>query len=348
MAISPRMKVMAGVAVGLSLLLLALGVYTFRFPSVTLPRVSGTVHQGKLEVGGRDRSFCFYLPRSVERHPALLLVLHGSTMDGAAMRRQTLYGFDVIADREGFIVVYPDGYENHWNDCRVAGDYEAKRLGIDDVSFLRALVDGFVEQYGVARERVFATGVSNGGQMAFRLALEAPDLVRGIAAIAASLPTTENQACVPVGRPVAVMVINGTADPMNPFEGGKVALFGLLYSRGTVQSTMATVRYWAKLAGYSGEPSSEFLPNRDPGDGTIARRWAWSAGNRPDVVLVEVQNGGHTIPLPQDTVPRILGRTSHDFSACEETWRFFKSAERKGLAAVVTSAPRNTTTLPSP
>ena len=339
MPISSRMKVTAGVAVGLSLLLLALGVYMFRFPSITLPRLSGTVHRGKLEVAGRDRSFCFYLPRSVERHPALLLVLHGSTMDGAAMRRGTLCGFDVIADRERFIVVYPDGYENHWNDCRVAGDYEAKRLKIDDVSFMRALVDGFVEQYGVARERVFATGVSNGGQMAFRLALEAPDLVRGIAAIAASLPTTENQSCVPVGRPVAVMVINGTADPMNPFEGGKVALFGFLYSRGMVQSTMATVRYWARLAGYSGEPSSEFLPDRDPGDGTVSRRWAWSAENRPDVVLVEVQNGGHTIPLPQDTVPRILGRTSHDFSACEETWRFFKCAERKDLAAVVPSPP---------
>ncbi|MFB3906599.1 MAG: PHB depolymerase family esterase [Acidobacteriota bacterium] len=334
MAISPRMKVMAGAAVGLSLLLLALAIYTFRFPSVTLPTLSGTLHQGRLEVGGRDRSFWFYLPRSVERRPALLLVLHGSTMDGADMRRATVCGFDVIADREGFIVVYPDGYEKHWNDCRVAGDYEARRLGIDDVSFLRALVGGFVEEYGVARERVFATGLSNGGQMAFRLALEAPDLVRGIAVIAASLPTTENQACAPIGRPLPVMVINGTADPMNPFEGGEVALFGLLYSRGMVQSTMETVRYWARLAGYSGEPSSEFLPDRDPSDGTISRRWVWSADNRPDVVLVEVQNGGHTIPLPQTTVPPILGRTSHDFSACEETWQFFKRAERKGPAAV--------------
>ncbi len=329
MAISPRRKVIAGLALGLSLLLLSLGVYEFRFPRVTLPKLSGTVHQGKLEVGGRNRSFCFYLPRSVQRHPALLLVLHGSTMNGAAMRGATLHGFDVIADREGFIVAYPDGYENHWNDCRVAGDFEAKRQNIDDVAFLRALVDGFVQRYGVARERVFATGVSNGGHMAYRLALQAPDLVRGIGAIAASLPTTENQACAPVGRPVAVMVINGTADPMNPFEGGNVALFGLLYSRGMVQSTMATMRYWAKLDGYSGEPSSEFLPDRDPGDGTIARRWAWSAENRPDVVLIEVQNGGHTIPLPQDTVPRILGRTSHDFSACEEIWRFFKRAEQK-------------------
>jgi polyhydroxybutyrate depolymerase len=346
MAISTGTKIMAGVAAGLSFLLLALAVYMFRFPSVSLPRLSGTLHQARLEVGGRDRSFSFYLPRSVERHPALLLVLHGSTMDGADMRHLTACGFDVIADREGFIVVYPNGYENHWNDCRVAGDYEAKRLGIDDVSFLRALVDGFVQQHGVARERVFAMGVSNGGQMAFRLALEVPNLVRGIAAIAASLPTTENQACVPLGRPVAVMVINGTADPLNPFEGGKVALYGLLYSRGMVQSTMATMRYWARLAGYSGAPSPEFLPDRDPGDGTIARRWAWSAENRPDVVLIEVQNGGHTIPLPQTAVPRILGRTSHDFSACEETWRFFKRAERKNLAAVVSTASPNRTTLP--
>jgi polyhydroxybutyrate depolymerase len=109
---------------------------------------------------------------------------------------------------------------------------------------------------------------------------------------------------------------------------------------------MATMRYWARLAGYSGAPSPEFLPDRDPGDGTIARRWAWSAENRPDVVLIEVQNGGHTIPLPQTAVPRILGRTSHDFSACEETWRFFKRAERKNLAAVVSTASPKRTTLP--
>lgn len=329
MAISGKLKATAGVVLALSLLLLAVGVYEFRFPRVAMPELSGTLHRGTLQVGGRDRSFCFYLPRSVERHPALLLVLHGSTMDGADMRQATVCGFDVVADREGFIAVYPDGYENHWNDCRVAGDYEAKRQRIDDVSFMRGLVDGFVEKYGVARERVFATGVSNGGQMTFRLALEAPDLVRGIAAIAASLPTADNQACSPVGRPIAVMVINGTADPMNPFQGGKVALYGLLYSRGTVQSTMATMRYWAKLADCSGEPSSDFLSDRDPSDGTVTRRWIWSSENGPDVVLLEVQDGGHTIPQRQTSFPRLLGHTSHDFSACEEIWKFFRRSEQK-------------------
>ncbi len=326
MTISRPLKFITGAVVGLGLLLLGFWAYALRVGPVPMPKVSGTVRQGRLEVRGRERSFCFYLPARLDQHPALILALHGSLMDGAAMRRATAFGFDSIADREGFIVVYPDGYEHHWNDCRAVGDYEAKRLSIDDVSFFWALVDKFVHDYGVARERVFATGVSNGGQMSFRLALEAPDLVRGIAAIAASLPTAENQTCRPVGRPVATMVINGTADPMNPFEGGKVALFGVLMSRGTVQSTMATMRYWAKLADCTGEPSSEFLPDRDPGDGTVARRWIWSSETGPDVVLIEVKGGGHTIPHPDVRFQRILGRTSHDFSACEEIWQFFKRA----------------------
>ena len=136
------------------------------------------------------------------------------------------YGFDVLAERHGFVAVYPDGYQRHWNDCRGSANYAANTEDIDDVGFLRALVQQMVEEQGVDPERVFATGLSNGGQMAYRLGLEAPELVAGIAAMAANLPVASNLDCMPSGEPVAAMVMNGTADPVNPYEGGLVEIFG--------------------------------------------------------------------------------------------------------------------------
>lgn len=316
-------RVFIGAAVALALLAILLG-WLLRVPSMPLPRLGGELRSSSIVADGRQRTFCFYVPPRLRPNPPLLLVLHGSMMNGRRMRLGTAEAFDAIADREGFVVAYPDGYGGHWNDCRAAGDYDAKRLAIDDVAFLRAVAAWFGREYDVDPQRVFATGASNGASMAYRLALEAPDLVRGIAAISASLPTADNQRCVASGRPVAVMIVNGTADPINPFEGGRVALFGLFMRRGTVQSTHATAAYWATLNGHRGAPAVEELPDTDPHDGVTATRYRWSGDDgRPPVVLLVIRGGGHTIPHPRATAARLLGRTCHDFSAAQEIWDFF-------------------------
>jgi polyhydroxybutyrate depolymerase len=298
-------------------------VWQLRVTRPPIPRLAGELRSSRLVVQGRQRTFAFYVPPRVRPHPALLLVLHGSTMDGRRMRAATGYAFDEIADREGFLVAYPDGYGGHWNDCRAVGAFEAKRLAIDDVSFLRTLTDWFRRELDVAADEVYAVGVSNGGQMSFRLALEAPDLVRGIAAIAANLPTAENQTCVPSGRPVATMIVNGTDDPLNPHGGGRVALWGMFFRRGNVQSTLATATYWANLAGHQGPPAVQDLPDTDPKDGATATRQQWSGEGKLPVTLLLVHGGGHTIPHPEVRAPRIVGRTCHDFSSPREIWEFF-------------------------
>ena len=132
-------------------------------------------------------------------------------------------------------MVYPDGFEAHWNGCRAAGPYAANTLDVDDVGFMRSIVARLVAEDQADPAAVFATGISNGGHMAIRLALEAPDFVQAVAPIVASLPSEENLACDDEGVGVAFLLINGTEDPMNPYGGGDVALYGIAGNRGGVQ-----------------------------------------------------------------------------------------------------------------
>jgi polyhydroxybutyrate depolymerase len=293
-----------------------------RMEPMAPPPLPGVVQAGSLDHDGRSRSWIAYVPAAKTPNPALVLVMHGSLGSGEQMRVLSRYGFDLLAERYGFIAVYPDGYEQHWNDCRGGANYAANLENIDDVGFLRTLVRRLVDEQGVDPSRVFATGLSNGGQMAYRLGLEAPDLVAGIAAMAASLSIVTNLDCQPAGEAVVTLVMNGTGDPVNPYAGGLVEVFGNA-SRGEVQSSLATASYWAQLAGYAGEGVQRQWPARDPEDPTAVESIEWSAAGRLPVSLITIVGGGHTIPHPVLNLPRILGPTSHQLDGPEVIWDFF-------------------------
>ena len=307
----------------------ALWAWGLRTPEYPQPALTGKVEQRRLDVGGLSRSFLVYIPeRRIDPVP-VVLVLHGSASSAERMRSATGWAFEQLADREGAVVVYPEGFDGYWNDCRATGDFAAKRMAVDDVAFLRAVVgrlegDPALGARQIAADEVFATGLSNGGHMALRLALEAPDLVVGVAAIAASLPAETNSECTPSGKAVAVLLLNGDADPVSPYEGGDTWALGSFNRRGAVQSALATAGYFSKLAGFTEPPFEHRYPDNDPADGTVASRMVWSAGDRPEVDLITIHGGGHTIPHPAKVMPRILGRTSHDLPAAEEIWRFFR------------------------
>ena len=305
---------------------LLLGGWGLRFRRVPEPALAGELISGSLEHGGRTRTWHAYLPKQRAPAPALVLVMHGSAGDWAQARGGYAYEFDVLAERDGFVPIYPDGFEQHWNDCRKAAPYAANTLDVDDVGFLRALVERFASEHGADRTRVFATGISNGGQMALRLALEAPDLVRAVAPVVASLPAERNMDCRPAGRPVATLLMNGTADPMNPWAGGDAALYGLIGNRGAVLSSEESIDYFRDIAGYTGAPHTELLPDTDPDDGSRVEVRRWDAPGRKPVALYAVLNGGHNAPHPALAVPRLLGPTNHDISAAAEIWRFFSEA----------------------
>jgi polyhydroxybutyrate depolymerase len=294
------------------------------FPPV--PKLAGTIERGALEHGGRMRTWIAYLPPKPAPHPALVIALHGSMGTGERARVAYGYDFDLLADRDGFIAVYPQGYEGHWNDCRVKGPFAAKRENVDDVGFLHALVDRLARDHSADRARVYITGVSNGGQMALRLALQTPDFARAYAAVAASLPAPENLAVTPAGRPVSMLFMNGTRDPFNPWRGGDVVLHGVWGNRGRVLSAQASVDYFRKLAGLEGAPPqlTEF-PDRDPRDGSCVQRSLWSAPGKRSVALYTIEGGGHGAPHPATHGPRLLGNSNRDIHAADEIWEFFES-----------------------
>jgi polyhydroxybutyrate depolymerase len=322
-------KLMKALAVLVCLLVVGAALVWWRYlrldPMVP-PALPGIAQSGTLEHDGLRRSWLAYVPAARAERPALVLVLHGSRGSGERIRELTRYGFDVLAERYGFIAVYPDGYQAHWNDCRGGADYAANTEDIDDVGFLGALVQRMAGEQGIDTTRVFATGLSNGGQMAYRLGLEAPELVAGIAAMAASLPVPDNLDCTPSGRAVAALVMNGTDDPVNPYAGGVVEIFGNT-SRGRVLSSVDTAAYWAGLAGYSGDGEHHAWPPRTADDPTRVESIDWSSPGKPPVSLVTVIGGGHTVPNPVFNLPGILGPTSHQIDGPEVIWAFFSSAQ---------------------
>jgi polyhydroxybutyrate depolymerase len=225
--------------------------------------------------------------------------------------------------------VYPDGYEKHWNDCRAKAPYAANKQNIDDVAFVSAMIDFFATEHNANRDRIYATGISNGGQMAYRLALELPDRIAAVAPVAASLPDDSNLDCTKSGKPMAILVMNGTEDPMNPYEGGEAALYGLFGSRGTVLSTDATVRYFADLAGHKGPPRVVEYADVNTHDSSHAELQSWNDGPGPEVVLLKIEGGGHTFPHPFHRFPRIIGPTNADLDGAAEIWRFFTDKRRR-------------------
>jgi polyhydroxybutyrate depolymerase len=303
---------------------------TFRYfvvvPMIEAPQLSGSLLDQEIDVDGRTRGFHYYVPAELGPGAAVIIAFHGSRGDGRMMRRGMYFEFDRLADEHGVLIVYPDGYRNHWNDCRKAGGYDAKLENVDDLGFVRAMLAVLQEEYRIDPTQVFAVGISNGGHMAYRIALEAPEIIRGAVAIAASMPADQNLSCEPANQAVPVMIINGSEDSINPFEGGEVTLLGPWGTRGLVKSSVESAEYWAQLAGYSSAPFEHRYPDAVPEDNSVAIHTVWSEDGRPEVGLIAVYGGGHTVPHPVAESPRFLGNVNRDFAAVDEIWRFFERA----------------------
>ncbi len=240
----------------------------------------------RIDVNGMERTYLPIRPaQSNPQFPAgVRLPPLESGDDGETMRRFTGRQFDRLAIANRFVVVYPDGWERTWNDCRKESSQPARRANIDDKSFIDAMIEKQVIDNRIDRRRVFATGWSTGGQLAYRLAMERPTQFAGVAAISASLPTTQNNACTPTEQPIAVMVVNGTADPINPHEGGEVRIG--ISSLGSVLSSVDTARYFARVNGIMMLPATTRLPER---------KWCRSHVGQPGVVVRARQTPGDAL-----------------------------------------------------
>jgi len=293
-------------------------VYT---PPPEIPHLSGTLTKGSIEVGGLKRTYTTYIPRGLAQGAPLVVVMHGSGENAARIRAETGYGFDRLADEHGFAVVYPNSYTFDWDDCGKVGDFSVNGVNIDDVGFLVALVDKLITEFGIDRGRVFATGVSAGGFMSIRLALEAPSRFRAVAAVSANMPTPENSKCKPVGQGTSVMIMNGTKDPLVPFNGGEVNLLGLFYKGGNVRSSRDSGQYFADLNDIVVAPETNQTPLADK---VSVERVLWRNGSKAEVELVAIHGGGHGITQPYWRRPRLLGPSPMEPNGPALIWAFFE------------------------
>ena len=297
------------------LLLVAVGVWFFYAPMP--PAAAEPADSRSLTLGGRERSFAVVRPPDLQPNAPVLVVLHGSLMNGPQMCSMLGSGFERLARAHGAVVVYPTGVEGHFNDGRVTASYSARTLEIDDVGFIRAIVATLDTELQIDRQRVYAFGYSNGGHMAMRLATEAPDLVAGIVVANANVPTPDNMGWKLASGDAAppVVLIEGTQDPINPYAGGRVTIFGF-GNRGTVLSAPDSARWFAQRAGLTAEPVADTTQSLA---GLDVQQQDW--GTPPRVRLVTLHGAGHTVAQPDYRFPRFLGATVLDDRILQAAWR---------------------------
>jgi polyhydroxybutyrate depolymerase len=276
-----------------------------------------------LKVDGSERSYLVHVPPQYAKDTPtpVVLAFHGG---GANARNMVAFsGLNQKADQSGFIVVYPDGSGrlermltfNAGNCCG-----QAAARNVDDVAFVRHILDDLEGIANVDRNRVFATGMSNGAMMAYRLASEMSDRIAAIAPVSGPMGTKD---CRP-GRAVSVMHFHGEADEFAPFSGGK----GRGPSGTEFYSVDHSISAWVNANGCNKSPRVIQLPDREK-DGTTVKQVRYESGKEgAEVVLVIIEGGGHTWPGNE---PRMqsLGESTRDISANDMMWEFFQQHPMK-------------------
>ncbi len=280
---------------------------------------------GELTYDGLKRTYVYYVPEKVSEHPPLIVALHGGGGSGKDMERLTNYRFNSLAEEEGFVVVYPDAVDKHWNDGRGLSFYTSQANNIDDVGFIEKLIDLFQEVLGIDTTRVYVTGMSNGALMSYRLACEITDRIRAIAPVAAGMGKKLYQQCHP-SHGLPVLQIHGTEDPLAPYDGGLLHFQDL--PLGYVLSVSETVNYWASIDNCQKE--SDWIYWKDKyDDGTTVKEKIFSnCDDGYGVKQITIIGGGHTWPDGFQYFPvSLIGITTHEFDGAEVIWDFFKNIE---------------------
>ncbi len=267
-----------------------------------------------LLIEGRYRSFHFNRPSENVDGRSLLFVMHGSGGNGKNIMKHTSK-LEAIAAAEQLLIVYPNGYQNYWNECRKYATSIANKENINENAFFKAMIKYFHTKYEINENKVFAAGFSGGGQMAYKLGLTMPDEIKAIAAVVANMPDSASSDCTTTGKPLPVLIINGTLDNVNPYDGGEMFVNNASY--GVVRSTANSFAYWAKLAGYSGTPVKQLLPDADTADQRIVESYTYTEKDKPQVTLLKVIGGKHDYP--------------GDIDVYVYAWKFFK-AQGNGLS----------------
>jgi polyhydroxybutyrate depolymerase len=296
---------------------------------------SGCVQQNtgdqtfSLQHDGMTRTYLVHIPTGYtgENPAPLVISLHGGGGIGALLSKH-MGGMSQKSDEEGFIAVYPDGVSSigtpgirqHWSSGSMRT--EVRSEGIDDVGFISSLIDDLSSRYNIDTKRVYATGISNGAQMSYRLACELSDRIVAIAPVGSGL-VVEN--CSP-SRPVSIIHFHGTIEPGWPYYGGEGC-----FTNDTFEPISATIDKWLELDDCSSPPETTY----QNGDSTCETYPC----NDSELVFCTIEGGGHTWPggfayplertieWDEDCIlgeGEGVGKVSQDISAIDEMWSFFE------------------------
>jgi polyhydroxybutyrate depolymerase len=295
---------------------------------------TGDAHS-TLDVGGITRTYVVHVPTKLPPSAPLVLSFHGHFSTGE--QQSLLTHFDSLSNRYGFIIVYPDGIDRSWNDGRV------QDKGADDIAFVKALIGDFAGRYHIDPKRIYATGFSNGATFSQYLGCFMADQIAAIAPVSGYMPVDDVAGCRP-SRPISVLEIGGTADPIEPYKGGEVRI-GYL-DRGAVLSAEDSLAIWRKNAGcpasaavaplkpigpVSGGPGPGARGSPEPADGTRVMTATYAPCHaRTGVVLYTVVGGGHAWPGGPQYFPRaFIGTASQTFDASQAIVDFFYAHPRQ-------------------
>ncbi|MBX3133443.1 MAG: prolyl oligopeptidase family serine peptidase [Gemmatimonadaceae bacterium] len=272
----------------------------------------------ELRVGARTRSAEVRVPRAPAAAGAMrprVIVLHGG--GGNAENAERMTGFTALVEREGIVVAYPNGSARRerrellltWNARHCCGP--AMEREVDDVGFLRALIDTLVATQAVDPRRVFVTGMSNGGMMSHVAALRLGDKVAAIAPVVGTLFGDEP----PPAAPVRAIIFNGMRDESVPFDGGTPGGVGRGAWRRDARPSLEQGVYWARANGCGLEPQRDSVAN------VVTYRWPCPRGR--EVELHAVVDGGHAWPGGRSGRRVGADRVSSTPDATAMMWAFF-------------------------
>jgi len=274
-----------------------------------------------VESGGMTRTYWLHVPPGLAKDQPvpLVLIYHGSGSDGERMERFT--NFSKLADRHGFIAVYPDAFAENWNDGRAATSILAQAKEIDDISFTISVIDAISRDHSIDPKRIYATGFSNGGIFVHLLAEKCASRLAAIASISGGIAEPIAPNFKPANA-LSVFIVHGTKDPFVPYNGGNVDES----DNGRIISTDQTVKKWIAINGDNTKSEKGQLPDVNKDDHSQVKWTRWNfPKTRTELLLYTIEGAGHTWPSGPQFLPiSTIGEVDRDFDGATAIWDFFQ------------------------
>ncbi len=294
-------------------------------------RIADGLEAGTIRVGRMTRHFYIHRPPDTrDRQVPTIIALHGGGALVEAVGLARRLKLDQVADRHGFVTVYPLGIGNNWNDARESPHEQTlPSRDVDDVAYLATLIKSLVQSKISDRHRIYVVGASNGGMMAMTLLCRSNTKVAAAMFLIANAPSELAGNCA--GRPLPIAIVNGTEDTLIPWAGGAVApLFRK--DRGQVLSTDATIEMWRKRNGCKGKAEKSTLPDISNDGMTTEVFRSLNCQDGASVTLYKINGGGHRYPGThagkyEKAAARFFGSATQDFNTADLIWEFFRDIE---------------------